>query len=180
MGLGALCTLNRYSTLSCTPNSNHILWGKLLSLIGEPWDQESFRFHWWYHINSQFLILEYLGFQISWLNLFNLSVVVCQFERCPCLRRAFAFWLKLLPMQMPGEWVLCRGVCPSQFITLRASLWWKPIGYHQRSDSCLVYCSPRVLHFANQQIIRWAEQVWTAVLFHRIKSYSSPFFSVSP
>lgn len=115
----------------------------------------------WYYINSPFLILEYLGFQIFgliriviyWLNILNPSVMVCQFERCPHLGRAFVFWL-----EQPCKW-------------------WTHIGFLQRGDSCVASGSLRDSPFANQQIVRWVKQVER--LYFSTKKKKSHLFLLS-
>lgn len=73
--------------------------------------------------------------------------MVCQFERCPRLERAFVFRL-----EQPCKW-------------------WRHIVFLQRGDSCMVYGSLRDSPFAKQQIIRWVKQVWAVILFHQKKSH---------
>lgn len=80
--------------------------------------------------------------------------MVCQFERCPRLERAFVFRL-----EQPCKW-------------------WRHIVFLQRGDSCLVYGSLRDSPSAKQQIIRWVKQVWAVILFHQKKKSSFSPFSV--
>lgn len=112
-------------------------------------------FHLWYHINSHFLVLEYLEFQIFgfeivvyWFNMPNPSVMAWQFEMCSCPRRAFVFCLGYLCKCQESEWCVGESA-PLSSSPVWSSLWWRHIGFLQRGDSCLVYCSLRDLPFSN-------------------------------